>query len=70
MLIARIDGDACDRLVAVLRTDTVADFEAVNPRQHHVEQDQVEAPAQRHFEPFGAVDGPVHLVAVVHEDID
>ena len=57
-------------MLAILLANAITDLEAVDARQHHVEQYQVEGTAQCHLQSDLAVLGGFHLVAVINEHVD
>ncbi len=62
-------GQHDDRLRAIDLADLVADREAVAARQHHVEEQQVVASAERLREAFLAVRNRVDVEAVENEHV-
>jgi len=69
ILVRRLGGKHDDGLLRILLPDPVADLEAVQTRQHDVQQYQVEDTAQGLCQSLPPVLCRVHIVAVVDEDV-
>ena len=70
VLIGAARGEQDDGLLAIVFAYAPADLEAVQTRQHHVQQYQVMGPALRLVPGIKTVDRAVHLKTVVGEHVN
>ena len=69
VLVAGFGREHDDGLVPVGVADFVADLKAVHPRQHDVQQDQVEFAAERLVAALPAIARAVHRIAVEDKNV-